>query len=178
MGDTERARSLRPAWAASSGVGEESRPAGPHLQGHGEGPRASSGSAAEGGSDRHWALAGEVEHDGHADPVEGDAGGEAQAAVLIVLESSVTAPVWARARPFNLAPVFRPMDVSARIFPIKEVVVPRVAELPILHQTLQGSPPVTEEPGDVMSVETVLNIHTPDPTRFRFPVSEKLLVEQ
>jgi hypothetical protein len=101
-----------------------------------------------------------------------------QPAPEIVLESSVTAPVWARARPFKVAPVFRLMDVRARIFPMKEVVVSRVAELPILHHTLQGSPPVTDEPGDVMRVDTVLKIQTPEPTRFRFPVSEKLLVEQ
>jgi hypothetical protein len=61
---------------------------------------------------------------------------------------------------------------------MNEVVVSRVAELPILHHTLQGSPPVTDEPGDVMSVDTVLKIQTPDPVRVRFPLSEKLLVEQ
>jgi hypothetical protein len=68
------------------------------------------------------------------------------------------------------------IEVSAKIFPLNEVVVPRVAELPILHHTLQGSPPVTDEPGDVMRVDAVLKIQTPDPVRLRFPVSEKLLV--
>src|SRR5450759_2328087 len=96
----------------------------------------------------------------------------------ISLVSNVTAPVCTRARPFKVAPVFILMDVSAKIFPMNEVVVSSVAKLPILHHTLQGSPPVTDEPGDVMSDDAVLKIQTPDPTRFRFPVSEKLLVEQ
>lgn len=61
---------------------------------------------------------------------------------------------------------------------MNEVLVPRVAELPTLHHTLQGSPPVTEEFDDVMSVETLLNIQTPDPVRVRLPLKEKLLVEQ
>ena len=96
----------------------------------------------------------------------------------MVLDCSVTAPVCAKARPFKVAPVFMLMDVRAKIFPMNEVVVSRVAELPILHHTLQGSPPVTDEPGEVMRVDTVLKIQTPDPVRFRFPESEKLLVEQ
>jgi hypothetical protein len=102
----------------------------------------------------------------------------AQIGPVMVLESNVTWPVCTRARPFKLALVFMVMSVSAKIFPMSEVFESRVAELPILHHTLQGSPPVTDEPGDVMSVDTVLKIQTPDPTRVRFPVSEKLLVEQ
>jgi hypothetical protein len=91
-----------------------------------------------------------------------------------VFESIVTAPVCARARPFKVAPVFRVMDVSARIFPINTVSVPRVAELTTLHHTLHGSPPVTVEPGDVMRiVDPDLKIQTPDPVRVRFPVSAK-----
>ena len=70
------------------------------------------------------------------------------------------------------------MSVSAKIFPMNEVVVSSVAELPTLHHTLQGSPPVTDEPGDVIRVDTVLKIQTPDPVRFRFPDNVKLLVEQ
>jgi hypothetical protein len=42
--------------------------------------------------------------------------------------------------------------------PINEVVVSRVVELPILHHTLHGSPPVTDEPGDVIRDDTVLKI--------------------
>jgi hypothetical protein len=37
---------------------------------------------------------------------------------VMVLESIDTWPVYARARPFNLALVFRLMDVDARIFPM------------------------------------------------------------
>jgi hypothetical protein len=97
---------------------------------------------------------------------------------VIVFASNVTAPVCANARPFNVAPVFNVIEVSARILPMKLVVVSRVAELPILHQTLHGSPPVTDEPGEVISVDAVLNIHTPDPVKFKLPVKVKLLVEQ
>jgi hypothetical protein len=62
---------------------------------------------------------------------------------------------------------------------MNEVDVPRVVELPIRHHTLHGSPPVTDEPDDVMRVETVLKIQTPvDPTRFRVPVRKKLPSEQ
>lgn len=102
----------------------------------------------------------------------------AQIGPLIVLDCNVTAPVCARARPFKVAPVAMEIDVSAKILPTNEVVVLRVAELPILHHTLQGSPPETDEPGEVMRVDTVLKIQTPDPVSFKFPDSEKLLVEQ
>ena len=90
---------------------------------------------------------------------------------VMTLESKVTAPVWAIARPFNDAPFFREMDVSARMFPTNEVVVSSVAELGTSHHTLQGSSPVTDEPGDVMSVDPDLKIQTPEPLRTRFPLS-------
>ena len=106
------------------------------------------------------------------------ADGAVQFGPEIVLDCSDTWPVCARTRPFKVAPVFMVMEVSAKILPINDVVVSRVAELPILHHTLQGSPPVTDEPGDVMRVDTVLKIQTPDPVSFKFPVNEKLLVEQ
>jgi hypothetical protein len=96
----------------------------------------------------------------------------------ILLSSSETAPVWARARPFNLAPVFKVIETKARMFPSNEVFEPRVAELPTCHHTLDGFPPVTEEPEDVSNVDSVLKIHMPEPIRFKFPLSEKLLVEQ
>ena len=105
---------------------------------------------------------------------------DAHVGPLMVLESSVSVPAACpKIRPFKVAPVCMALTpFSAKIFPMNEVVVPRVTELPILHHTLQGSPPVTDEPGDVMSVDTVLKIQTPDPVRFRLPLSEKLLVEQ
>jgi hypothetical protein len=92
---------------------------------------------------------------------------------VIVLVSSDTWPVCAMARPFKLAPVCRLMDVSARIFPMKLVPVPRVPDETSLHQTLQGSPPVTDELLDVVSVAADLKIQTPDPLSVRFPVSRK-----
>jgi len=96
---------------------------------------------------------------------------------VMTLESRVTAPVCARARPSRLALVFRAMDVRARMFPMKEVVVSIVAELPTRHHTLHGSPPETDEPGDVMSVDADLKIHTPDPLSVRFPVSVKAVAQ-
>jgi hypothetical protein len=46
------------------------------------------------------------------------------------LLSSVTAPVRAKRAPELVAPVFAVMLASARMFPLKLVVVPSVAELP------------------------------------------------
>jgi hypothetical protein len=54
----------------------------------------------------------------------------AQVAMETVLESIVTAPFRARARPDMVALVSREMLVSARIFPTNAVPVPNVAELP------------------------------------------------
>ena len=82
-------------------------------------------------------------------------------------------------RPFKVAPVFIALTpLSANIFPLNAVVVSSVTELPTLHKTLQASPPVIDEPGDVIRVDTVLKIWTPFPVSYRFPLSEKLLVEQ
>jgi len=109
---------------------------------------------------------------------EEELGEAAHVGAVIVLPSNVTAPVCTIAQPFSIAPLFIPMDVRARIFPINEVVVSSVAELPTLHHTLQESLPVTEEPGEVISVDTVLKMKTPDPLRVKFPVSKKLPAEQ
>ena len=99
---------------------------------------------------------------------------------VMVLACSVNVPAdSAKTRPFKVAPVFKAVvPFWAMIVPINDVVVSRVAELPIRHQTLQGSPPVTDEPGDVMMVDTVLKIQTPEPVRVRFPDNVKALVEQ
>ena len=59
------------------------------------------------------------------------------------------------------------------MFPINDEFVSSVAELGTSHHTLQGSLPVTDEPGDVMSVDADLKIHTPEPLRIRFPLSPK-----
>jgi hypothetical protein len=100
---------------------------------------------------------------------------------VMVLSFNVTVPTLnAKNRPFKVAPEFIAFTPSCEItVPMNEVVVSRVVEEPILHHTLQGSPPVTDEPGDVMSVDTVLKIHTPVfPVRARCPVSKKLPAEQ
>ena len=94
-------------------------------------------------------------------------------APVIVLLSSVTAPVCAKARPFKLAPVCSLMDVEARIFPINEVFVPRVAELTSRHHTLQGSPPTTLAVPEVIKVAADLKIQTPVPLRVSVPDSAK-----
>jgi hypothetical protein len=87
---------------------------------------------------------------------------------------SVTAPVWAIARPFNEAPLLKTMEVSARMFPLKAVVVSMVADETTRHQILHGSPPVIDEPGEVISDEADLNIQTPEePVRVKFPVRVK-----
>ena len=94
----------------------------------------------------------------------------AQVGPEMVLESIVTAPVCAMARPFKVAPVAIVMDVDARIFPIKDVFVPRVAELTTLHHTLHGSPPTILAVPEVMRSDDDLKIHTPDPLRVSVPV--------
>jgi len=93
--------------------------------------------------------------------------------VVMVLSSIVTAPVCASARPFRVAPVFREMLVSARIFPIKAVFVPRVAELTTRHHTLHGSPPTTLAVPEVIRVLADLKIQTPDPLRVSVPDNSK-----
>jgi hypothetical protein len=79
-----------------------------------------------------------------------------QIGALIVLSSSVTAPVCANTRPFTLAPVVNVADVNASIVPTNEVVVPSVAELPTCQKTLHAcAPPVrtTELPVAVVKVD-------------------------
>jgi hypothetical protein len=96
--------------------------------------------------------------------------------------SNVTVPrVSAKTRPFKVAPVTKALVLApwAIIVPSNEVVEPRVALLPTLHHMLQGSPPVTDEPDAVISVDTVLKIQTPGPVvRVKVPVSEKELASQ
>jgi hypothetical protein len=75
-----------------------------------------------------------------------------------MLLSSVTAPVCASALPDTLAAVFRVMLVSARMFPMNEVVVPRTAELPTCQNTLQGDPPLIMFTDELLAVVRVLTI--------------------
>ena len=85
----------------------------------------------------------------HADPV-------------IVLLSNVTAPVCAKARPFKLAPVPKLIEVRARMLPINDVFVPRLAELATFHQTLHDEPTPSRNctvglPNSLADVLRVLN---------------------
>ena len=81
----------------------------------------------------------------------------------MVFVSMVTAPVFAKALPQPIvALLFRVMLASARIFPWKEVVVSRVAELPTFQNTPAPEPVLitfTTEPGEVMSVLGIWNTH-------------------
>jgi len=71
-------------------------------------------------------------------PRVGATGGAPHTEMEMTLESIVTAPFRARARPETLALVVIVMLVSARIFPMKLVLVPIVAELPTCQKTLQS----------------------------------------
>ena len=80
----------------------------------------------------------------------------AHVGTLIVLLLRVTAPVWASSRPCTLAPLFNVTDVCARIVPTKDVVVPKVAELPTCQKTLHACAPsikTTELPEAVVNVD-------------------------
>lgn len=63
--------------------------------------------------------------------------GAAQKPLIIVLESSVTAPLRARSCPCIVAPVVAVMEVKAKICPMKLLFVPKVAELPTCQKTRQ-----------------------------------------
>jgi hypothetical protein len=79
------------------------------------------------------------------------------------LVSIVTAPFCAKALPDTVAPVFKVMLVSARMFPTNEVVVPRVAELPTCQNRLQPEPPsmtFTDELLAVVSVDPIWKMKT------------------
>jgi hypothetical protein len=65
-----------------------------------------------------------------------------QVARVTTLLSIVTAPFRARVRPSTVVLVFSVIDVKARMFPLKLVFVPRVAELPICQKTLHAWAPL------------------------------------
>ena len=96
-------------------------------------------------------------------------------ALMMSLPSSVTAPVCAKARPFKVTLVPKPMDAYARTLPVNEE--PRsVAELATFHHTLHALPPTTLEVSPVTRVplDDVTKIHGPDPVRVSVPSNEKL----
>ena len=77
-----------------------------------------------------------------------------------------------------MAPVFRVIEVSAKIVPTNVVPVSRVAELPTCQNTLHASAPLirlTEAFGAVINVEGIWNIHTElgsfSPSRVTVPVN-------
>ena len=77
----------------------------------------------------------------------------------MVLLSNVTAPFRAKALPQPMvAPVFRVMLVSARIFPWNEVVVPRVAELPTCQNTFESVKLLLKTTDELLAVVSVLPI--------------------
>src|SRR5512135_2865978 len=73
-------------------------------------------------------------------------------ALEIVLVSSVTAPLRAKARPDRLAPVARVMLVSARILPANELPAPMVADSPTIQKTLQTPPPLVMTTDELLAV--------------------------
>src|SRR4051794_25770553 len=104
--------------------------------------------------------------------------GTKQAALVITLLSSVTAPLRASARPITCTPVVSVMLVNASTLPMKDVVVPAVAELPTCQNTLHGEPPLiitTDEALAVVSVLPILKTKTapalPNALSVRVPVS-------
>ena len=76
-----------------------------------------------------------------------------------VFEFSVTAPFRAKALPhIILAVVSRVILVSARMFPVNAVVVPRVAELPIFQKRALPRPLLVKTTAELLAVVSVLPI--------------------
>jgi hypothetical protein len=95
----------------------------------------------------------------------------------MVLLSSVTAPLRARARPSITALVFTVIDVRAMMLPLKKELTSMVAELPTCQNTLQAWPPLmmlTLLDGAVIRVEPIWKIQTalgsPRASSVRVPV--------
>ena len=88
----------------------------------------------------------------------------AQNPFVMVLESSVTAPVCANNCPCTVAPCCAAMDVNAKMCPTKWEFVPNVAELPTFQKIRQYRAALMGLillPDDVISVEAVINTKTP-----------------
>ena len=104
---------------------------------------------------------------------------------VIVLLSSVTAPVDAKALPqVIVAPVFSVMLVCARMLPANAVFVPSVAELPTAQYTLLPLAPSINRTAELLAVVSVLPIWNTNceaelpwqpPTRERHPNPHSLL---
>src|ERR1041385_8795658 len=74
--------------------------------------------------------------------IAGGGGAMVPVGIVMVLESTVTAAVWANTRPSTAAPVVTVTEAKARMLPLKTVVVPRVAELPTSQKTLAAWAPL------------------------------------
>ena len=88
----------------------------------------------------------------------------------IMLESRVTAPVCANARPCSEAPVCSVIDARAMMSPTKKLFVPRVAELPTCQKTLEAwarparmtlRPDVTVSEDGIWKMKTAFAFHRP-----------------
>ena len=84
--------------------------------------------------------------------------GVVQTARVMVLVFIVTVPLRASTLPSTVAPVVRVIEVNARMFPTKELFVPRVAELPTCQNTLQASAPLMRLTLLAVAVSRVLSI--------------------
>ena len=98
--------------------------------------------------------------------------------LVMVLVSSVVAPLRANVLPSAVAPVVTVIDVKARTVPVNTEFVPSVAELPICQKTLQGDAPpmrLTRLAEAVVSVEPAWKMKTASPSpwasRVRIPVN-------
>src|SRR5579864_129234 len=77
--------------------------------------------------------------------------------------SNVTAPFRASALPSRSTPVVIVIEVSARMFPLKTELVPKVAELPTCQKTLQALAPLVRTtwlPLPVVSVDAIWKMNT------------------
>lgn len=94
---------------------------------------------------------------------------------LMVLASSVTAPLRASTRPWRVAPVLSVAEVKARMVPTKLLEVPKVAELPTCQNTLQACAPfssTTVLPDAVISVDPAWKMKTASALPPPFSVSD------
>ena len=98
--------------------------------------------------------------------------------LVMVLVSSVVAPLRASVLPSIVAPVVTVIDVKARTVPVNTEFVPSVAELPTCQKTLQGDAPpmrLTRLAESVVRVEPAWKMKTASPSpwasRVRVPVN-------
>ena len=94
--------------------------------------------------------------------------------IVMVLVSSVTVALRARTLPLTLEPPATVMLVRAIMFPEKDVLAARAAELPTCHHTSQANAPpvsVSEAPAVVASELPIWKMYVRAPLRTRSPVN-------